>query len=82
MGLRLQNMREKKRKDGVKVCPQVAISEIEYLEGESTNGGEDQENMAAMVQRLIKEARRGKSDKVEGMTNEMITLAKQLQRQN
>ena len=32
MGLRLQNMRDRKRDKGVKVCPEVQMSEVEFLE--------------------------------------------------
>lgn len=32
MGLRLQNMRDRKRDKGVKVCPEVHMSEVAFLE--------------------------------------------------
>jgi hypothetical protein len=32
MGLRLQNMRDRRRDKGVKVCPEVKMSEVAFLE--------------------------------------------------
>ena len=38
MGLRLQNMRDRKRDKGVRVCPEVKMSEVEFLEPLDENG--------------------------------------------
>jgi hypothetical protein len=32
MGLRLQNMRDRRKDKGVKICPQVNMSEVAFLE--------------------------------------------------
>ena len=32
MALRLQNMRERKKDQGVKICPPVSLSEIDFIE--------------------------------------------------
>ena len=40
MGLRLQNMRDRKRDKGVKVCPEVQMSEVAFLEPVEKSLGE------------------------------------------
>lgn len=78
MGLRLQNMREKRKRDSVKVCPLVNINEVEYLK-EDDGMAEDGENMAAMALRLIKEARRNPGSAEQNgitFTDEIVTMAK------
>ena len=43
MGLRLQNMRERCRDKGVKVCPNVNMSEIKFLEPLDEDGEREDE---------------------------------------
>ena len=41
MGLRLQNMRDRKRDKGVRMCPEVKMSEVQFLEPLDENGERD-----------------------------------------
>ena len=38
MGLRLQNMRDRKKDKGIRMCPEVKMSEVEFLEPLDQNG--------------------------------------------
>jgi len=40
MGLRLQNMRDRRKDKGVKVCPTVNMSEVKFLEPVDEEGEE------------------------------------------
>lgn len=38
-GMRLQNMRDRKRDKGVRICPNVELSEVHFLEPPEESGG-------------------------------------------
>lgn len=63
MALRLQNMRDRKKDQGVKICPPVSLSEIDFIEPppkkrlqeeNGNNDGDDEEKQATLETMMSK----------------------------